>query len=293
MVTVNCRADEMTGSLAGREHATARALAEQPAGDRSERIVFEEDALTGPRLKYYWRTADVDYWTSLWRQHAALSYERELNGHLPHQLRGTFRRWVPPGSRILEAGCGPGRFTVASHALGYRAEGLDWSAETIETLRSRFPWIHWHLGDVRAIHCAAGEFDAVYLPGVCEHFEEGPADILAEVRRVLRQSGIAVVSTPCFNAWLQRNVDRVTAAVEGSSREFYQYAFTPDGMTRLLDRLGFDVVQVRPYGVLETFTRYATWQIPSPWRNLLGFGMDYLPVVRQWGSTCIWVGRKR
>jgi SAM-dependent methyltransferase len=199
---------------------------------------------------------------------------------------------VKPGSRTLEAGCGLGRFTVALHALGYRAEGLDWSAETIARLQQSFPAIPWHAGDVRHIDCADGAFDAVYLPGVCEHFEEGPEAILIEMRRVLRSDGIAVVSTPCFNSWLQRHLERQAFSGDPCG-EFYQYAFTPDGLALLLGRIGFDVLQVKPYGALETFTRYAAWQIPAGWRRALGVAMDYLPVVREWGSTCIWVARKR
>lgn len=270
--------DRAHAGIAGREAAAGA------------RIVVEHDPVTGVRLKYYSRAADEEYWTELWRQNGGISYERELRGHLPHQLRRTFSRWVRPGSRTLEAGCGLGRFTVAASVLGYRAEGLDWSAETIEAMRRRFPGIPWRVGDVRSIDSPDGTFDAVYLPGVCEHFEEGPEAILSETRRVLRHGGIAVVSTPCFNTWLQRHAGTVTGG--GARGEFYQYAFTPEGMARLLARVGFEVLQVQPYGVLDTFTRYAGWRVPARYRHALAVSMDYLPVVREWGSTCIWVGRK-
>lgn len=290
MVSVNSRAATTMGGRAGSQ---TRDSAGEHRLRRPEHLVVERDASTGLRLKFYSQKADVDFWTAMWKQGGVVSYEREVRGHLPHQLRDTFRRWVQPGSRTLEAGCGPGRFTVALHALGYRAEGLDWSAETIAELQQRFPEIPWHPGDVRQIDRADGTFDAVYLPGVCEHFEEGPEAILIEMRRVLRPGGIAVVSTPCFNPWLQRHVERRSGSVESRSGEFYQYAFTPDGMARLLGRIGFDVLQVKPYGALETFMRYAGWRIRPGWRRGLAVAMDYLPVVRNWGSTCIWVARKR
>jgi hypothetical protein len=28
-------------------------------------------------------------------------------------------------------------------------------------------------------------------------------------------------------------------------------------------------------------------------RNALALPLDYLPVVREWGSTCLWIARKR
>jgi SAM-dependent methyltransferase len=258
-----------------------------------EHLVVERDPLTGPRLKFYSRRADEAYWTELWSQAENLSYLREERGHLPHQLRGLVKRWVAPGARMLEAGCGLGRFTVAASALGYRAEGIDWSRRTIEMLQQRFPSIAWQVGDVRRLDVPDGTFDAVYSPGVCEHFEEGPEAVLDETRRVLRPGGIALVSTPCFNSWLQRRASCLTDRGQGTGGgEFYQYAFTPDGMADVLRQIGFEVLHVRPYAVLDTFIRHGEWRVPAAIRNVVALSMDYMPVVRHWGSTCIWVARK-
>ena len=57
--------------------------------------------------------------------------------------------------------------------------------------------------------------------------------------------------------------------------------------------LGFEVVQIHPYGAIDTVTRYGGWSVPGPVRKPVAFSLDSLPVVRQLGSTCIWVGRKR
>jgi SAM-dependent methyltransferase len=148
------------------------------------------------------------------------------------------------------------------------------------------------VGDVRCLEFATGTFDTVYSPGVCEHFTEGPWSILAETRRILRPGGVAVISTPCFNAWMQRRAESLTRGANIAGVEFYQYAFTPDGMRTLLERLGFEVVQVRPYAALDTLIRYDGWRVPARLTNALSLAMDYVPVVRDWGSTCIWVARK-
>jgi SAM-dependent methyltransferase len=266
-----------------------------------DHLVVEQDPVTGARLKRYFRPADVDYWTERWDASPSPPYERERRGHLPHQLRSTFRRWVVRGAKTLEAGCGLGHFTIAAAALGYRAEGLDWSEPTIDRLRRQFDWIPWHVGDVRQLPFSDDSFDAVYSPGVCEHFAEGPVAVLEETRRVLRGGGFAIVSTPCFNGWLQRRADRLSrpsAASNDDSRPvdesaFHEYAFSPAGMADLLGRIGFDVLQIRPYGTLDTLVRFGGWRVPGALEFPLAVSMDYLPVVRNWGSTCIWVARKR
>jgi SAM-dependent methyltransferase len=182
---------------------------------------------------------------------------------------------------------------VAANALGYRAEGLDWSQPTVEGLRRRFPSIRWHVGDARNLAFPGGAFDAVYSPGVCEHFEEGPTEVLAETHRVLVPGGIAVVSTPCFNTWLRRHAPACAAPTEPAGLPFYQYAFTPDGMRRLLVQLGFAVLHVQPYGALDTLMRFGGWRVPGALARSVAFSLDRLPVIRQWGSCCIWVARRR
>jgi SAM-dependent methyltransferase len=259
----------------------------------TDAFVVDYGADTGSRLKHFSVAADCEYWTRRWRGARDVSYERERSGHLPHQLRETWRRSVEPGSRVLEAGCGLGHFSVAAHALGFRAEGIDWSEPTIDRLRQAFPSIPWHVGDVRRLPFPDGSFDSVYSPGVCEHFEEGPVAILEETRRVLRTGGIAVVSTPCFNPWIRRRSSLFASRETPAGLAFFEYAFASDGMARLLERLGFEMLQIRPYGALETLERYAGWRVPGRVKRPLAFSLDYLPVVRDWGSTCIWLARKR
>ena len=257
-----------------------------------ERFVIEEDRATGARLKCYSTAADVEYWTRRWQSAEKVSYTREQRGHLPHQLQTTFCRWVQVGARTLEAGCGLGHFTVAANALGYRAEGLDWSTPTVERLRSTFSSIAWHVGDVRELPFENDSFDAIYSPGVCEHFREGPQQILTETRRVLRRGGIAVISSPCFNEWLQKRAPELAADEPVDETAFFEYAFSPSGMAGLLETLGFRVRQIRPYGALDTLVRFGGWRIPRFLKNAVALGLDHTPVIRKWGSTCIWVAQK-
>lgn len=256
-------------------------------------IIEQNSGETGRRMKFYAKPADANYWTDLWMNLTATHpYDRELRGHLPHQLRSTFIKWVRPGARVLEAGCGLGHFTVAASARGYRAEGLDWSEKMVQHVRGLFPHIPWHVGDVRKLQFEDGAFDAVYSPGVCEHFEEGPTPILAETRRILRIGGIAVITTPCFNQWLQDRPARFCSQDEPTG-EFYQYAFTQEGISRLLQRLGFELLQVRPYDALQTMIDFAGWKIPRSAQKALAVAMDYTPFAyEQWGSMCIWVARR-
>ena len=135
----------------------------------------------------------------------------------------------------------------------------------------------------------------MYSPGVCEHFEEGPSECLIEARRILKAGGILAVSTPCFNAF-----HRMLVRFGGLSPEpvgsFYQYAFSPRGMTGILTGLGFEVLQTRPYGTLLTLTTHLPALARVRWGMLgkpLAVALDNLPVTRAWGYSCLWIARRK
>lgn len=287
----NNNAWSQTGNTTESAHHDAITSRSAKPGVNGWTIVVDRDKATGPRLKYFAQPASVEYWTQLWEEISPQQpYNRQLRGHLPHHLRWTFSKWVKPAARVLEAGCGLGHFTVATHALGFHAEGLDWSAKTISRLRQLFPHIPWHVGDVRKFEFDDEVFDCVFSPGVCEHFEEGPSDILAETRRILRVGGIAVISTPCFNPWLQSRPNLFPARAMTS--QFYQYAFTPQGMSQLLKHLGFEIVQVRLFASLATMVEFADWRVPSLLEKAVAVLMDLGPISRHLGSNCVWVARR-
>jgi len=253
----------------------------------TERVVLEKGT-DGIRAKEYAKHATAEYWDQLW-QSTNSSYGPALEGHLPHQLRSTIGHYTSPPSRVLEAGCGLGHFTIAMHARGYEATGLDWADATVQQLQEEFPNINFQRGDVRWSPFPAEYFDVVYSPGVCEHFEEGPDAVLLDAYRILRPRGLLFVSTPYLNPLRQHRWGKDDGQPEG---DFYQYLFTQPGMTATLKRLGFQVITAKAYGVWSGLA--LEW--PALGRLSIGKAAAVLDqsqiVTRRFGSTCIWVARK-
>jgi len=116
-------------------------------------------------------------------------------------LRANFLSHLPAekGARILDLGCGDGRYLAALNAAGYpNAIGVDVSAEQTDYAREvlRLP------GIVRAdffefLGSTEERFGAVLLIDVLEHLEAGASvDLLAAVRTRLARGGCVVVQVP-------------------------------------------------------------------------------------------------
>ena len=123
-----------------------------------------------------------------------------------------YARWItehaPPGARILEAGCGGGKFSLALAWLGHRVTALDASRGVLDNLERNRDRLAGELGktlavetlegDVEAMPFADGTFDVAASEGVLEHWmtRGERVRVLAEMARVTRPGGRVVVFVP-------------------------------------------------------------------------------------------------
>lgn len=86
------------------------------------------------------------------------------SGQDPHGEANLLARLVPPGARVLDAGCGTGRVAQRLHELGYAVVGADVDATMVAVARERAPEVPWHVADLAALDLGA-RFDLVVLAG--------------------------------------------------------------------------------------------------------------------------------
>ena len=109
-------------------------------------------------------------------------------------------RHFPQGTRILESGCGAGRWVRFLQDRGRKMIGLEYSHETVEMVKRHWPDLDIVEGDCERSPFPDGSFDGALSFGVVEHWMEGPQRPLLELLRVLRPGAKAYISVPCFNS---------------------------------------------------------------------------------------------
>jgi SAM-dependent methyltransferase len=153
-----------------------------------------------------------------------------------------------PGERVLDLGCGTGRFVAALRDAGADAVGVELAETALRRARANAPGADLRLvepdGSLPLDH---GSVDLVWCSEVLEHVAD-TEHLLLEVRRVLRPGGRLLVTVP-FHGRVKGALIallRFDAHFDplGQHLRFY----TARSLRATLERSGFDAVQVRPWG---------------------------------------------
>jgi SAM-dependent methyltransferase len=159
---------------------------------------------------------------------------------------------LPPGCRVLDAGCGIAKWPSALRRHGRRAIGLDLSRAALAIARERDPEVSLVVGDSRRMPVRSGVLDGVLSEGVVEHEENGPIASLRELRRVLRPGGTLVLDVP-YDNWLRRLVmNHLHTWVTWRRRRaawplgFSEYRFTYREIVGFLEQTGFELLSAHP-----------------------------------------------
>jgi 2-polyprenyl-3-methyl-5-hydroxy-6-metoxy-1,4-benzoquinol methylase len=159
---------------------------------------------------------------------------------------------VGAGERVLDVGCGEGRFAAELARAGAEVMGVDVAAEPLRRARERHPEL-----DLRQVPPAGAwplkdaSFDAVWAGEVIEHVAD-TAGWLSELRRVLRSGGLLLLSTPDHGRlpMLGWALAPRTFATHFDPRSDHLRFYTPRSLSELLEDFGFQDVAVRRAGGL-------------------------------------------
>ncbi len=259
------------------------------------------DPLTN-RLLYLDREANEQFWDEKWEKLSKVTFASPPRHGFTIRIT---RRYLSPGSRVLEGGCGLGDVVNALHDAGYAVDGIDYAPKVVQAINAHWPHLNVTKGDVRHIPCEDGSYDGYWSFGVIEHFPDGYGAIAGEMQRSLRPGGYLFLSFPSFNRFRQSRAAAGKYSQLSASRDmaadFYQFALNPSDVLADFEHLGFELIEYRGTNSLlclaEDYYLIAAVQrfldlFPSRVGTGISMGMDLL-IGRYAGHSSLLVLRKK
>lgn len=200
----------------------------------------------------------VKGWEDRWSQRdVSETLESYSSGRLD-EFERIFTRHLRKELPIIEAGCGVGQLVMALTARGYPVEGVDYVQSTIDEIRAACSTLNVRVGDIYNLDSFDRTYGGYISIGVLEHNPDGPLQGLREVRRVLHPSGMAFISVPYLNSARAKILKTLPEASDErlpDGKHFYQYYFSRDEFTSMLEQTELQVVEEFPYAVYSGLTR--------------------------------------
>ena len=108
-----------------------------------------------------------DYYNKIAKEYDSSRFDNTYGQFIERQERKFLDKHLLPGARILNLGCGTGRF------MEYCSDGADFSEEMLTVAHQNYPNYSYHLCDAAKTPYEDNTFDAVICFHVIMHLSKG------------------------------------------------------------------------------------------------------------------------
>lgn len=185
----------------------------------------------------------------------------EVGSHI--NIANTALRYLKPGSKILDFGCGPCDKTSVLQFLGYQCSGYDdllddWhkfpgNREKIISFASECG-IDFTMANEAPLPYKKDSFDMVMLHDVLEHLHNSPRDLLNDLLELAKPEGLLFVTVP--NAVnIRKRINVFFGKTNMPHFEGYYWypgywrghirEYVKDGLVKLSEYLNLEIVELR------------------------------------------------
>lgn len=147
--------------------------------------------------------------------------------------------------RLLDVGCATGGLLSAAREQGWDAQGIEIGQASAAYAREELA-LEVDCVSLFEAGFGADEFDAITMVEVIEHLEN-PGGALDQVHRWLRPDGLVLLTTPNYNALFRRLFGTRWWVI--NCEDEHIVLFTPDTLSRLLEKHGFEVLYQHVRGI--------------------------------------------
>lgn len=180
--------------------------------------------------------------------------EAKRSDSLDVVYRATLQRLdnlIESGDRhLFDVGAGAGEFLALGRDVGFTPHGNELAPGAIEMAKER-EGIDLHFGDLATVE---GEnlYDALTMWCVLAHVSE-PDELLRNVHRVLKPGGVLYLQTPRWSAMdtiamgaARASGGRLVRILDRRVNKYHMTLNSVAGLTSEVNRLGFEVIELRP-----------------------------------------------
>ncbi len=117
------------------------------------------------------------------------------------EIKFLFDDHLVAGEKVLDSGCGNGRYYELFKSKGVSYFGIDNSEKLIEIAKAKYPEARFQIADALNLPFPNNYFDKVFSIAVFHHIpsKDLRAQFLKETRRVLKQGGVLVLTVWKFH----------------------------------------------------------------------------------------------
>lgn len=199
----------------------------------------------------------------------------ETDGIFPY-----IEKYMPAPSRVLESGCGAGRYVKYLYDRGWDVIGLEWDQEAVDMIKSYWPEVNAVQGDSANSPFKDNYFDGIISLGVIEHWIDGPSAPIKDIYRTLKPGAYGIVTAPCLNTirkvkkatWWNEFVNDRQATKNWRRNngakpnrldkkykywpyptygEFFEYRFTKQQFRDAIEKEGLEIIEHQPIAVID------------------------------------------
>jgi ubiquinone/menaquinone biosynthesis C-methylase UbiE len=141
----------------------------------------------------------------------------------------------PKPRYLLDVGCGNGLFLEIAKKFSWNVSGVDVSDPCCKICREKGFTVY--CGELRGVNFPDSSFDVVTMFHVLEHVLN-PRSLLVEAKRILKNGGGVIVSTPNVNS----KISKTTGPYWGwMNPPFHLNYFYLSSLSKMLENTGFNV----------------------------------------------------
>ncbi len=240
----------------------------------------EEQELTGMYDESYYGTGEKEKFRS--------SFIIRFINFFSAKRAKRFARFLKHGARVMDVGCGNGRFLENLHKLNrnFELNGIELSAKTAlrasERLKAK-AWIHT-VTDIERFF-GSNSFDAISYIHVFEHISN-PAEVMDQLKKVVIKDGVVMIVIPNIESrqfseyrhnWFHLDPPR---HIHFYSRQLLITEMNARGF-ELISSRGFDPEQ-NPYGEMQSMLNTVFHKRDVLFERLKG-NKNYAPQIKWYG----------